>query len=87
MSTSQAEAPSNYAATLDTIKSWPVPYRLALLSDIARALMAEEEETATTPRKKHGLERARGLLVSDQPPPTDQEVAQWLEDARMEKYG
>ena len=85
MTTSQAETPSNYTATLDTIKSWPVPYRLALLSDIAQALIAEE--AATRPRKKHGLERARGLLVSDQPPPTDEEVAQWLEDARMEKYG
>jgi len=28
-----------------------------------------------------------GLLATDKPPPTDEEVAQWLDEHRMEKYG
>ena len=35
---------------------------------------------------KNTLERARGLLAGSIPPPTDEEVQQWLEQRRLAKY-
>jgi hypothetical protein len=33
------------------------------------------------------LDKALGLLATDQPPLSDSEVRQWLDKRRMEKYG
>ncbi|HWQ15448.1 MAG TPA: hypothetical protein VNL77_21785 [Roseiflexaceae bacterium] len=39
-------------------------------------------------RQRHPtLDRALGLLASDRPPPADEEVARWLEERRIERYG
>ena len=33
------------------------------------------------------LPKALGLLASDRPAPTDEQVQAWLDEHRMEKYG
>jgi hypothetical protein len=36
---------------------------------------------------RNTLERARGLLAADHSPPSDGEVARWLEERRIQRYG
>lgn len=86
MTTTEPRAPADYKAILAAINAWPLPYRLALMQEILRVMTPEMSPTQPS-QSKHGFERARGLLASDQPPPSDEEVEQWLEEHRMEKYG
>jgi hypothetical protein len=70
-------------AVMGRISAWSPARRLAL----ARRILTElERELFPRPRRPTG-EIARGLLATDQPPPTDEEVEQWLEEERMKKYG
>jgi len=57
--------------------------RLALLSAIVESL----QDTSVSPfARSSAIRRMRGLLETDQPSPTDEEVAVMLEERRMEKY-
>lgn len=38
-------------------------------------------------RRASTLDRARGLLSTQRPPPSDEEVARWLEERRTERLG
>lgn len=71
-----------YEAILETIHQWPSTKRLTLVQDILQTLMPPP---ASHPR--HTLERALGMLASDQPAPSDDDIQRWLEERRMEKYG
>jgi hypothetical protein len=50
---------------------------------VAQLLRAEIERR----RRPSTLSRARGLLSGEGPPPSDAEVARWLEERRTERYG
>ena len=63
------------------IRSWPQPMRLSLAAKILQSLEAEQ----TGPKKS--LADLVGILESDKPPPTDEDVQQILEEERMRKYG
>ncbi|MBE9060483.1 hypothetical protein [cf. Phormidesmis sp. LEGE 11477] len=57
--------------------------RLTLISAIVESL----QDTATVqPERSGAIQRMRGLLKTEQPAPTDEEVAAMLEERRMEKY-
>ena len=66
------------------IKRLPMTERLALLEALARDLR-EEMQPPATPRAS-SLERVRGLLQTDAPPPTDEEVQDMIADYLLEKY-
>jgi hypothetical protein len=86
---------------LQTIRSWPPTEQIALLQEIldylrrdvvmgvaARSTAASEPGTVSEPPMQRGsLRNLVGLLATDQPPPTDEEVERWLDEHRMEKYG
>ncbi|MCW6037135.1 hypothetical protein K4A83_12770 [Spirulina subsalsa FACHB-351] len=57
--------------------------RLSLMVVIAESL--QDMEVSRSERSE-AIHRMRGLLKTDQPPPTDQQVATMLEERRMEKY-
>lgn len=42
--------------------------------------------SAPTHPKKNTLKKALGLLATNGPAPTDEEVEQWLREHRLEKY-
>ena len=65
----------------DRVRAWPQPMRVSLASKILRSLEAEQE------RPKKSLRDLVGILATDQPPPTDQEVERILEEERTRKYG
>lgn len=75
---------TNYETILKTIHNWPLADRLMLIQDILQSLMPEPAPS----RPRHmTLPQALGLLATDQPPPSDVEVQQWLAEHRLEKYG
>lgn len=57
--------------------------RLALISAIIESL---QETVISQPDRSGAIQRMRGLLKTDQPAPTDEEVAAILDERRVEKY-
>ncbi|MBD2183911.1 hypothetical protein H6S82_17775 [Planktothrix sp. FACHB-1355] len=61
----------------------PPSDRLALVSAIIESL----QDTPISESDRSGaIRRMRGLLKTDQPAPTDEEVAAMLEQRRLEKF-
>lgn len=72
---------------LQAINGWSQDEQAALASEILQRL-AESGEVVVEPLVRRGsLRNLVGLLATDRPPPTDEEVERWLEERRMEKYG
>lgn len=57
--------------------------RLALIAMIVESL---QKNTVTQSDRSGAIQRMRGLLKTEQPAPTDQEVAAMLEERRVERY-
>jgi len=72
----------SYETILKIVSSWPVEQRLRLVQDVRKTI---------PPGVPHSrlptLHRALGLLATDRSAPSDEEIAQWLEEHRLEKYG
>lgn len=61
----------------------PPSDRMALLTAIIESL----QDTPVSESDRSGaIRRMRGLLKTDQPAPTDEEVATMLEEQRVKKY-
>lgn len=76
-------ARNDYDKILETVSAWPLEDRTSLINDLVRGL--SDFKRPAPPRNT--LPQARGLLRTDKPAPTDEEVRQWLEEHRMNKYG
>jgi hypothetical protein len=61
----------------------PPSDRLALVSAIIESL---QDQPVSRADRSGAIQRMRGLLKTDQPAPTDEEVAAMLEERRVEKY-
>ncbi|GAB4469884.1 MAG: hypothetical protein OHK0037_28320 [Elainellaceae cyanobacterium] len=61
----------------------PPSDRLALVSAIIESL---QNTPVARPERSGAIQRMRGLLKTDQPAPTDQEVAEMLKARRLEKF-
>lgn len=57
--------------------------RLALVSAIIESLQGT---TISQPDRSGSIRRMRGLLKTDQPAPTDDEITAMLDERRVEKY-
>ena len=57
--------------------------RLALVSAIIESL---QDTPISQPDRSGAIRRMRGLLKTDRPAPTDEEVATMLEERRVDKY-
>lgn len=75
---------SSYQNIVELVRQWPPAQRVHLVREILKTLESPEASLA---EKRQTLAKAYGLLATGQPPPTDEEVQQWLEEARWEKYG
>jgi hypothetical protein len=83
------ETAPEYREILDRIAGWPPAARLALLRDVLDTLTPEVPTVVRqAPRSgRPTLEEVVGLLKTDELPPTDEQVKQWLEQRRIERYG
>jgi hypothetical protein len=61
----------------------PPSDRLALVSAIIESL---QDTPISEPERSSAIRRMRGLLKTDQPAPTDEQVAAMLEERRVDKY-
>ncbi len=77
--------PINYETVIKTVIQWPPARRFALVQDVLDTL-APATPPHNKPRRKT-LDKALGLLATDQPTPSDAEIEQWLDEHRVEKYG
>ena len=73
----------DYQTILETASTWPVTRRLNLAHDLLRTVESEMRVS----RPQNSFQQALGLLATDGPPPTDEEVERILEEERMKKYG
>ena len=72
---------------LDSIRDWPEDTRLALAYRILQSVVEQPAQPAAPAPRKRTLQHALGLLASDTPAPDDEQVRQWLDEHREEKYG
>ena len=74
---------TNYKAVIETVRGWPAASRFLLVQDVLKTLALEVGNSRS---KRNTLEKALGLLATNQSVPSDAEVQQWLDEHRMEKY-
>ncbi len=82
-----AETMLDREAILEVVRTWPADQQVLLAHEILRRVRGQSalvKEPPVAPPNSKGL---AGLLTTDQPPPTDEEVERWLDEHRMEKYG
>jgi hypothetical protein len=74
-----------YSDILDVVRRWPSAKRLDLVQEILGTVTSDLKTTTTG--TSNTLTQALGLLATDQPAPSDQQVREWLAEYRLEKYG
>ena len=75
---------TNYEGVLKIVSQWPVAQQMALVGDVLKRISPRVEPPK---HRRRTLEQAFGLLATDKPAPTDEEVERYLDERRMEKYG
>ncbi len=75
---------AEYDSVRATILQWPVERRAALVHDLMDTIAQAESVSA---QRAKTLDIALGLLSTDGPAPSDEEVEAWLDDYKTEKYG
>lgn len=70
----------NYEDVLSIVGSWSLTLRTALARDI---LSMPTNQAEIEERRRNALAKLRGFLKTDKPPPSDEQVRQWLDERRM----
>ena len=73
---------ADYEEVLKTVEAWPPDQRLTLVQDILKTLATPPQ--GSHPRRRT-LKHALGLLETGVAP-SDEQVQQWLDEQRLEKY-
>lgn len=72
---------------LEVTRNWSLADQMALAQAILQAVSERLVEKQTKPQRPSWREMAGLAAVPGQQPPTDEQVAQWLDERRMSKYG
>ena len=81
-----ASPTSDREAILKAIEAWPLEDQVALAQMILQRSATRTAPGAKTPQRPSWKQMA-GLASNGQTPPSDEEVAQGLDEHRSEKYG
>jgi hypothetical protein len=73
--------PDNFDLVLKEVTAWPPEHRASLAQAILQTLKQD------APGRKPTVDQIIGIARGGGPPPTDQQVEQWLDEHRMRKYG
>lgn len=71
---------------LKAIDAWPLEDQVALAQAILRRTTTHMAHNTETPQRP-GWRQMAGLASNGQASPSDEEVARWLDEHRLEKYG
>jgi hypothetical protein len=86
-----AATPLDRETILKTIATWPVEEQVTLARTILERVAAQSGAPAqgadAQPPERSTWEALYGIASSEQQPPSDEQVAQWLDEHRTEKYG
>lgn len=74
---------TDYERVLKIVRDWPPARRITFMQAVLQTLTPVE---VAEPTHQATLDRALGLLTTNQPPPSDEEVARWLDERRTERY-
>ncbi|MGH9751714.1 MAG: hypothetical protein ACREA2_02935, partial [Blastocatellia bacterium] len=66
-----------YEGVLKIVSQWPTAQQIALVEDVLRTISSRVEPPR---QRRRTLDQALGLLATDRPSPTDEEVEQWLDE-------
>ena len=81
---------TSVAEIWERVRTWPAAERIALASRILQSLEREQVWPAAQPesaKPKKTLADLWGIMATDKPPPTDEEVERIIEEEIMRKYG
>jgi len=71
-------------SVLHIVRRWPPAQRFVLMQELLKTLAPPEPDALPKPTT---LDQARGLLTTDRPPPSDDDVTRWLDERRNERFG
>lgn len=83
MASNSAQTP-DYETVIKMVRLTSAAQRLALVQDVLATLAPD---LALTPPRQPTLSHALGLLATDQPAPSDSDIATLLDERRRERYG
>ena len=81
---SSSSETNSYESILEIVRQWTPAQRFHLVQEVLKTL---EPKGEPVPKKRQALRELYGLLATDQPPPSDEDVRRWLDERRWEKYG
>jgi len=74
----------DYDSVLATVSAWSAERRASLAHALIESLA---QDSAPRNGRKPTLDQLVGVARGDGPPPSDQQVKQWIDEQRMQKYG
>lgn len=82
-----ATNPNEHDAILHVIESWPVEDQVMLARTILRQAVKNEPAETTKSAGRSTWDALYGIAAHAQQPPSDEQVDQWLDEHKTEKYG
>ena len=82
-----AATPIERDAVLHAIEGWPVEDQVALARAILERASVGQAENTAGKAARSTWDALYGIASSRHEPPSDEQVAQWLDEHKMEKYG
>lgn len=83
------QEPVRYEELVQVVAKWSPTLKFNLIQDLLKSL--EPTVIGTQPLRERAptqtMEQAAGLLATDEPAPSDDEVDKILLESRLEKYG
>ena len=81
-----AATPLDRKDILHAIEAWPVEDQVALARIILERTASGQPETSLEKLDRSTWDALHGIASGGEEPPTDEQVAQWLDEHKMDKY-
>lgn len=82
-----AATPLEHDAILRAIAAWPVEEQMTLARSILERITGSQPSDSGEGAVRSTWGALYGVASSGSEPPSDEQVAQWLDEHKMDKYG
>lgn len=72
-----------YREVVNRARQLPVSLRI----DLAQAMLGSLRDETSAPKQRNSYRRIAGRMKTNKPAPSDEDVRQMLDEARLERYG